>query len=386
MKKRIFTLLFIAVFASTVGLGIIEPLMAIYAESLGATGLLIGLIFSSFTIARAISTPIVGKLSDHNGRKRFIIGGLVMYTLSSFLYLWADSVQSLIIVRLLQGSTSAFVVPIAFAYIGDLAPKGREGEYLGTFTMSMFFGLAIGPVIGGVLNHLYSIDIAFIAMGLLGLFSLLLVGPLLPELKLHKKTKPARLREIIKDKKMQLILLMRFATSFGVAGFLVFIPLYATNLGLNTAQIGTLVTLNLLVSTLPQRYFGKVADRVNKFKMIALGNIILGTTIFLIPFTWNFTSLLVVNAVMGLGGALAIPANSALAAQFGRIHGMGSAMGLLQTSFAVGMSVGPLIAGLILDFAGLNMVFVFTSTVVVGGSILFYVVTRRNNHKVESIS
>src|SRR3989338_4925950 len=95
MEKRIFTLLFIAVLATTIGLSIIEPLMAIYATSLGATGIYIGLIFAAFTIARGFATPIVGKLSDHHGRKAFIVAGLFAYTNSSFLFLYAKDVEML---------------------------------------------------------------------------------------------------------------------------------------------------------------------------------------------------------------------------------------------------------------------------------------------------
>ena len=61
MEKRIFAVLFIAVFATMLGTSIIEPFMGIYAESLGANGFLIGLIFGSFTLSRAIFTPFIGR-------------------------------------------------------------------------------------------------------------------------------------------------------------------------------------------------------------------------------------------------------------------------------------------------------------------------------------
>ena len=147
-----------------------------------------------------------------------------------------------------------------------------------------------------------------------------------------------------------------------------------------------MVTVNLLVTALPQRYFGKLADKHNKTTMMIIGNIIMAGTILLIPLTWNFYSLLVVNAVMGLGGAVAIPANTALAAQFGKIHGMGSVMGLLNAGFAIGMTIGPLIAGVIHDFIGINMVFIYTSAIVTLGTAVFYGFVKRNNQKVEVIT
>jgi len=383
MKNRVFAVLFIAVLATTIGISIIEPLMAIYSESLGASGLYIGLIFAAFTISRGLFTPIAGKLSDHHGRRNFIIGGLIVYSVASFLYLFANDINTLIMVRFLQGLSTAFVAPLAMAYIGDIAPKGQEGKYLGTFIMSLFLGFGIGPLIGGTLNHLININAAFIVMGLLGVVSLALVFFMLPELGIHKAKKPTAFLTIVKEKAMQEILIIRFVTSVGIGGFMVFLPLHAVNLGLNTAHIGIMVTLNLLATALPQRYFGKLADKHNKIMLIIMGNLILGLTILIIPFMRDFYSLIILNLVMGLGGGIGLAANTTLAAQFGKIHGMGSVMGLLQTAFAAGLTVGPLIAGLILDISGLVMVFVYSAAIVLGGTTAFYVFVKRNNQKAE---
>src|SRR3989338_8924037 len=164
MEKRIFTVLFIAVFATMLGAGIIEPFMGIYAQSLGANGLFIGLIFGSFTLSRAIFTPFIGRLSDYKGRKNLLLIGLVGYTVLSFFYAAANTILSLTIVRFLHGLASAMVLPISMAYIGDIAPKNQEGKYLGTFTIAFFMGLAFGPIIGGALHDVWHMNAAFYAM------------------------------------------------------------------------------------------------------------------------------------------------------------------------------------------------------------------------------
>ena len=138
MEKRIFTVLFIAVFATMLGAGIIEPFMAIYAKDLGANGLMIGLIFGSFTLSRAVFTPLIGRISDFKGRKNLLLAGLTGYTILSFFYVVATSTTSLVIVRIFHGLASAMVLPISMAYIGDIAPKNQEGKYLGTFTIAYF--------------------------------------------------------------------------------------------------------------------------------------------------------------------------------------------------------------------------------------------------------
>ncbi len=381
MKRKVFAVLFIAVFATMMGINIIEPLMAIYSESLGASGFFIGLIFAAATIGRGIATPIIGRISDYHGRRKFIIAGLFAYTVISFLYIIATRLDTLIAVRFLQGIAAAFVAPIAMAYIGEIAPKGQEGKYMGTFSMSMFLGLAAGPVVGGTLNHYLHMNAAFIAMGLLGLASLAIVVVMLPELGLHRKRKLSSIRAVLTHRTVQALLAMRFFTSFGLSAFIVFLPLYAEKLGIDTAKIGIMVSANLLVTTLMQRHFGRMADKRSKVMMMVAGSIIMAAMIAAIPFTGSFAVLLALNVAMGLGAAVSTPANIAMIAQLGREYGMGTLMGLLNTVFALGFAAGPLIAGVVLDFTGLKGVFIYTAATVIAGAVLFYWLMGRNGIK-----
>ena len=164
MRRRIFNVLFISAFAAMLGLGIIAPLMPIYAKNLGATGIWLGIIFSGFSLTRAIFMPIIGRLSDKKGRKRFITSGLLSYSLISLLYPLAAKVYYLTGVRLIHGLASAMVVPVAMAYIGDIAEKGKEGSYMGTFNMALLLGTGAGPFLGGFINDSFGIAPVFYAM------------------------------------------------------------------------------------------------------------------------------------------------------------------------------------------------------------------------------
>ena len=75
MDKRVFYTLNIAVFTSMLGMGIVLPFMPIYARSLGATGITIGIFFASFPLAQMVFMPMIGRLSDRHGRKMFMALG-----------------------------------------------------------------------------------------------------------------------------------------------------------------------------------------------------------------------------------------------------------------------------------------------------------------------
>ena len=68
MIRKVFPVLALSIFSSMLGVGIISPLLPLYAENLGATGIWLGVIFSSFSITRAVFMPFIGKLSDRWGR------------------------------------------------------------------------------------------------------------------------------------------------------------------------------------------------------------------------------------------------------------------------------------------------------------------------------
>ena len=128
MIRRVFPVLALAIFSSMLGAGIVVPLLPLYAEGMGATGLSLGFIFAGFAITRTLVTPFFGRLSDRKGRKLFLTIGLFTYALVSFAYVLAGHVYHLVLIRLVHGVTGAMILPIAQAYIGDLSPEGEEGK------------------------------------------------------------------------------------------------------------------------------------------------------------------------------------------------------------------------------------------------------------------
>ena len=127
MNAKIFATLFLAVFSVTLGVGLVVPLLPVYAHELGATGLYIGFIFGAFSLSRTAFLPIFGRLSDLKGRKPFITTGLLAYSLVSIGFTLSRNVSLLILIRFFQGIASAMILPVAQAYIGEITPKQKEG-------------------------------------------------------------------------------------------------------------------------------------------------------------------------------------------------------------------------------------------------------------------
>ena len=310
-------MLFLTIFSTMLGLGIILPILPLYAKSLGATGLWLGAIFAGFSISRSALMPFIGRYSDKSGiRKAFIAAGLFIYAGSSLGYVYAQSAFALLLVRMLQGACSAMIVPIAMAYIGDITPKDKEGSYMGMFTISLFLGFGIGPLFGGLIMDFFSVNTAFMAMGILCLLACFLVMLLLPSSSskhLLDTVSPSSYRKILSSKVIKGVVLYRFASAFTRASILSFLPLYASyKVDMSSAQIGMVISTSVLLTSFFQYPFGKLADRMNRRNLILLGSIPYSLAVVLFPFTSSFSQVLYINLILGVFGALPMPAASAI--------------------------------------------------------------------------
>ncbi len=381
MKRQVYIALFIAIFASTMGVGFIGPLLPFYARSLGAAGLTLGLIFSGFSLARFVFMPFIGRLSDRFGRKRFITAGLAIFTLFSFAYLKVDSIGSLLLVRFLHGAASGMVVPVAQAYIGDIAPKGREGSVMGTFMVFLFTAFGIGPLVAGPLADRFGLGAPFYAMGALSGVALIYAIISLPELGLHKERWKSRapVMTVLKDPVVLAAVLFRSVISFGRGLVIPFLPFVAEARGASLSIVGVLLATNILLAGFMQIPFGKLADRVSKPLLMGWGIVTSAAVIAAIPFCSSVAWLFGLQIVTGISLALGLPAALALAAKCGdRYNGMGTVMAIFNTGMSVGLIVAPIAGGLVADRFGLDFMF-FTGSVVVivGGFGGFLLLIRR---------
>jgi len=136
--------------------------------------------------------PTLVRASDRNGRKPFITSGLLTYFLVSIAYIFSKSVNLFILIRFFQGIASAMILPVALAYVGDITPKRKEGFIMGLFNVSLFGGLSVGPVIGGMVRDTFGIQISFLSMGIFCFAGFLLCLMLLPPTK--DETPPSRIK------------------------------------------------------------------------------------------------------------------------------------------------------------------------------------------------
>jgi MFS family permease len=357
-----------------IGLGIIWPLVPVYAVELGASGLQVGLIIASFNIARTVFNPISGRLSDRWGRKPFIVLGLFLYAAVSVLYVMSSRVDSLILVRLLHGFTSVLVVPVALALAADIAPQQRLGLYMGTLNMAVMLGLGIGPVLGGFIRDFFGMPVAFYTMGGLGLFTLIGVTILLPKdnrQDIKRSEKPvAPLKRLLKHRVVQGLFLLRFFIAAGQGSVYTFLPILALRMQITSFQVGLILGANIFLIAFLQRVCGNIADRVNPKNMIIWGTLLSGLVVPAMPHVDGFYMILLLNIIMGIANGIAMPGGFVITGQLGQTLGMGSMMGITETGWSLGMIVSPIMSGVIMDTLGVPSIFLTGGVLTIMGVLL----------------
>lgn len=345
------------------------PLLPLYAESLGAGPAEVGLIVSLSTLTGVVFKLPAGAFSDLVGRRVLLFGGVLVFGLAPFAYLWTDTLLVLGGLRLVHGLATAIFTPVALALVAELF-LDRRGEAFGWYFAATQGGAMVGPLVGGWLISSQGVPVAFLAAGLFGCAGLLVYGRLFTQLGDPIKTvhEPPSLpeassrgpasagegsgvwslvRSLAQDRRIWSASLTNAAEKLANGALMAFLPLYGLSIGLSAAQIGLLFTVQGLVSLLAKPLVGRLADAVGRRPLIVGGLVLCAATFSLIPQARDVASLLFLAAGFGAGEAIVSASAAALIADLSARAALGGGMGLRGTIMDIGHAGGPLLAGVL---------------------------------------
>lgn len=380
-RQTLFTLL-LSIFIALLGIGIVVPVMPVYAKSLGASGFALGMIIAAFSISRGILQPYIGSVSDTFGRKRFLIIGLFIYAIVGLLIPEATTVNHLIAIRFFHGIGSAMIVPIAMAYVSNLAPAGYEGRYMSYLNIAMFTGMGCGPIIGGVILDNLGFKAVFYVMAFMSLVAcLFIMRNLSPTEKKSPKIRVklfVSMRQMLKSRRTLGILIVRYGTMIVMVPSMAFLPILMQNTHHSSGtMIGMVIACRTFLNAALQIPCGKLADSHNKIFLLLCGVTVMVAAIFYIPLAPTIPALLITYCILGSGEAIIWPVLGAYATQEGREnYGHGTMMGVFNLAMSGGVLTGAILAGYSMDTIGIQWSF-FIPAIAIGsftliGTFLIY--------------
>jgi MFS family permease len=149
MRGRL-PVLFITAFIDMVGLTMIMPLLPFYAEQLGASATVVGLLIAAFSLAQLLVAPLWGRSSDRYGRRPAILAGLLVTAVAYVLFGFAASLPMLLLSRLLQG-VGGGTIGVVQAYVADASPVDQRTRSLGWLSAVTSLGAVAGPAFGSLM-------------------------------------------------------------------------------------------------------------------------------------------------------------------------------------------------------------------------------------------
>jgi len=385
LQNRTFAVVWLALFVSIAGIAMVSPLLAVFAQDMGASGIWLGLAFSGFAISQIPLMLLTGRLSDRFGKRLFLWLGLLIFAVAAAGYFWSPTYKELVLFRILSGVGSAMVIPTAYAYVGELAPRGHEGRYMGLFNIAMIAGLGIGPVLGGTVYDRLGMDATFLSMGILSSLGAVVAFFFLPG---GKSALPAEghrdvstpFAVMLKDNTVRGIITFQLVLGLSYGAILAFLGIFMTSeLGTSLTLVGIVMLVRALLNGTLAYPFGWLADRMSRVFLASVGLLVVGACTLFIPWAGSFALLVVVFVILGTFESMASPSINAITVGKGRVLGMGSVMGVFNTAMSAGLLIGALAGGAIDDSFGTAWVFRYAAIFAFVGVVVFNLFMRRAN-------
>ncbi|MCB0586812.1 MAG: MFS transporter [Phaeodactylibacter sp.] len=356
MNRRPLLVLFVTIFIDLLGFGLIIPILPIYANELGASGTVIGLVAASYSLMQFLIAPLWGNLSDRFGRKPILLSSIAITGLGYLVFSQAHSLAMLFAARLIAGAGSANI-STAQAYISDITPPDRRAKSFGIIGAAFGLGFIFGPPVGGYLKTHYGIASVGFTAAALSTINLFLAWYILEESLREKnaegplfKNPVAGFREALNrgDITSLLIINLVFITAFSLMTVSVTL-LWEEHYGLNEAQVGyTFAFLGVVAAIVQGGLVGWASRTFGDKRLLVMGCIFMFFGLVSLPFVpvSLFIPLeLLALVLISLGNGALTPTISSLLSRVADPKEQGAVLGYSQSFGSLGRVIGPFLGG-----------------------------------------
>lgn len=372
---------FFAIFSTTISK---NPILPLYVNALGGNEIIIGLISAFSPLAGILFSFPIGLLSDKIGRKKLLIASGIIFLVSPLLYLLVSSPLWLIPIRFFHGIATAILGPVASAMIVKTYSTSK-GEKLGFYSSATLIGRALAPMLGGfiisyfvnskfpLIQYRYVYITAFILAIPVFILILLLKDETKNDLKIKTQDFFIDLKYFFANKRLFSTSLVEMATYFAYGAFETYLPLYLIQLNISAQQIGLIFSVQILSIALSKPVFGKLADKIDKRKLILIGILILGLAIGTMGYFHEIMAAVILGLIFGLGLSFSTVTTSSYVAEVTDQEKLGSSLGALSSIMDIGQTIGPLITGIAITYFSFKIGFLLSLILTIITGFVFYI-------------
>ena len=336
-----------------IGFGIIVPILGRYAERYGASGLTVGLLFASFSLAQLLCAPLLGRLSDRIGRKPVIVISLVGTAVGSFVTGAAGALWVLFLGRIIDGASGGSVA-VAQAAVGDMAPEAERPRLIGLLGAAFGIGFVLGPAIGG-LAALGGPHVPFYVAGVLATINAVAAVIRLPETRRAGDRARSRGLSMPNTPVLRHLAIVGFITVVAFAAFEATFALFGDRrFGLTEASTAAVfLGIGLVLVVIQGGLYARLVEHFGTERLLAAGitMLVAGLAVTAVAKVWPV--LIVALLLLSVGQGCASPSIISLVTRHAPPDHRGEALGFQQSANAMGRVVGPPLAGALYDRVGI---------------------------------
>jgi len=374
---------------SSMGFAMVVPFVSIYFYvELGIPMSVVGGFFFVTALIRAVAQILAGSLSDSIGRRKIMIfsqlvRGLVFFgialTIAYRLPFWSTG-----LILLFGYLFASFFQPASSAMIADIVPTEHRTEAYGLMRIASNLGWGIGPAAGGFLAA-SSYATLFWAGGGLSLLSGLTIILFIRESNRYRQTfhyssfLPRRILGVFRDRQFFYFCLISLLMFLTMAQLIATLSVYAKEtVGISNVQLGWVYSTNAFLVVFFQLAVSRLIRNRNLLMVLTAGSILYGLGYGLMFLPRTMAGILILIGVITTAEMMVGPASSTLVARMAPAEKYGVYMGAFGLFGTLGWSIGPLIGGVLIDYAP-NPVILWAGVSVFGflGGLGYYRMHRR---------
>ncbi|MCE4979413.1 multidrug efflux MFS transporter NorA [Mammaliicoccus sciuri] len=343
--------LYFNIFLMFLGISIVIPVLPTILHDLDLNGSDLGMLVAVFAMFQMIASPFGGRFADKFGKKNIIIIGLLLFSISEFIFAMGNTFSILLVSRVLGGISAAFVMPGVNGMIGDLSTSENRAKNFSYMSAVINTGFIVGPGVGGFLAEI-SHRMPFYFAGALGIIALLFSVFLLKEASDDDSNETARpkVKEPFPYKLFVVPVIIMLILSYGLASTETMFSLYtAEKVGFEPKDISIAITGGAIVGVIFQLFlFEKLVGKIGEIKLTLFSLIYSVLILGAFVYASHYITVMLVSFVIFIGFDLIRPS---MTNYFSKLAGnnQGTAGGLNSAATSVGNLIGPLVAGAAFD-------------------------------------
>lgn len=235
------------------GIGLVIPVIPQIKDEMNFSGTTMGMMISIFAIMQLLSSPISGTLSDKIGRKKLIVLGMIIFSISELLFGLGTSKLTFYVSRGLGGIAAALIMPSVTAFVADMTSLRERSKEMGLVSAAISGGFIIGPSVGGLLAY-FGTRAPFFAASFLGLIGFILSLVVLREPQKHMSVAhetdvKSSIIMTLKKPIFASLFLIILISSFGLQAFeSIYAIMVKSNFSFSTSEIAIVITISGIIA------------------------------------------------------------------------------------------------------------------------------------------